>query len=83
MSSRGPLLTPRALGGAIAGGIAGALAFAGFVLLGLILDDRVTSLAPVVILGLAGAYAGWLLGVVVFSAVRGGSGGQEPEEESS
>jgi len=66
-------LNPRALGGAIAGGIAGALVFAGFIVLGLVLDDRVTSLAPVVILGLAGAYAGWLLGVVVFSAVRCGS----------
>jgi hypothetical protein len=50
--------------------------------LGLVLDDRVTSLAPVVILSLAGAYAGWLLGVVVFSAVRGGSNGVEQEEES-
>jgi hypothetical protein len=75
-------LTPRALGGAIAGGIAGALVFAGFILLGLELDDRVTSLAPLVILALAGAYAGWLLGVVVFGAVRGGSAGQEPEESS-
>lgn len=75
-------MTPRALGGAIAGGIAGALVFAGFILLGLLLDDRVTSLAPVVILALAGAYAGWLLGVVVFGAVRGGSTGQEPEESS-
>ena len=52
-------------------------------MLGLILDDRVTSLAPVVILGLAGAYAGWLLGVVVFGAVRGGSNGVKNEEESS
>lgn len=75
-------MTPRALGGAIAGGIAGALVFAGFILLGLLLDDRVTSLAPVVILALAGAYAGWLLGVVVFGAVRGGSTGREPEESS-
>lgn len=83
MSSRGPLLNPRALGGAIAGGIAGALVFAGFIVLGLVLDDRVTSVAPVVILGLAGAYAGWLLGVVVFGAVRGGSNAQVQEEESS
>jgi len=75
-------LNPRALGGAIAGGIAGALVFAGFIVLGLVLDDRVTSLAPVVILGLAGAYAGWLLGVVVFSAVRGGSDAQVQDEES-
>jgi hypothetical protein len=56
--------------------------FAGFILLGLVLDDRVTSVAPVVILALAGAYAGWLLGVVVFGAVRGGAAGQEPEESS-
>ena len=75
-------MNPRALGGAIAGGIAGALVFAGFIVLGLVLDDRVTSLAPVVVLGLAGAYAGWLLGVVVFSAVRGGSDAQVQEEES-
>ena len=76
-------MNSRALGGAIAGGIAGALVFAGFVVLGLVLDDRVTSAAPVVILGLAGAYAGWLLGVVVFSAVRGGSDAPVQEEESS
>ena len=75
-------MNPRALGGAIAGGIAGALVFAGFIVLGLVLDDRVTSVAPVVILGLAGAYAGWLLGVVVFGAVRGGSDAQVDEEES-
>jgi hypothetical protein len=56
--------------------------FAGFILLGLVLDDRVTSVAPVVILALAGAYAGWLLGVVVFGAVRGGAAGREPEESS-
>ena len=76
-------MTPRALGGAIAGGIAGALVFAGFIVLGLVLDDRVSSIAPIVILALAGAYAGWLLGVVVFGAVRGGAAGQEPEEEPS
>jgi hypothetical protein len=67
----------------IAGGIAGALVFAGFIVLGVVLDDRVTSLAPVVVLGLAGAYAGWLLGVVVFGAVRGGSDAPGQEEESS
>lgn len=80
MSSRGPLLHPRALGGVIAGGVTGALVFAGFIVLGLVLDDRVNSPAPVVILGLAGAYAGWLLGVVVFGAVRGGSDQIEDEE---
>jgi hypothetical protein len=50
--------------------------------LGLILDDRVESLAPVVVLAIAGAYAGWLLGVVVFGAVRGGSDKPEHEDES-
>ena len=82
MSSRGPLFTPRGLVGVIAGGIAGALVFGGFIVLGVVLDDRVTSVAPVVILGLAGAYAGWLLGVVVFGAVRGASDAPEHDEES-
>ena len=58
--------------------MAGALVFAGFILLGLVLDDRVTNLAPVVVLGLAGAYAGWLLGVIVFGAVRGPEGTENP-----
>ena len=45
--------------------------------LGLLLGDRVASSVPVIILALAGAYAGWLLRVIVFSAVRGGN----PEEK--
>jgi hypothetical protein len=49
----------------------------GFIGLGLLLGDRVASSVPVIILALAGAYAGWLLGVIVFSAVRGGN----PEEK--
>ena len=61
----------------MAGGVAGALVLGGFISLGLVLGDRVASSLPAVILPLAGAYAGWLLGVIVFSAVRGGS----PEEE--
>ena len=40
-------------------------------LLGLVLDDRVSNFAPVIVLGAAGAYGGWLLGVIVFGAVRG------------
>jgi hypothetical protein len=63
--------------GAVVGGIAGALVLGGFIALGLLLGDRVASSLPVVILAIAGAYAGWLLGVIVFSAVRGSS----PEEE--
>ena len=55
----------------------GALVLGGFVGLGLILDDRVVSNVPVYVLALAGAYAAWLVGVIVFGAVRGGSIAQE------
>jgi hypothetical protein len=71
-------LNPRNLAGAIAGGVAGGLVFGAFVVLGLVLDDRVTSLAPVLILGAAGAYGGWLLGVIVFGSVRGAGGQENP-----
>ena len=63
--------------GALAGGIAGTLVLAGFVALGLLLVNRVASGLPVVILAVAGAYAGWLLGVIVFGAVRGTDTAQE------
>jgi hypothetical protein len=76
-------LNPRALAGVIAGGTVGALGFGGFIVLGLILDDRVSSLAPVIVLGLAGAYGGWLVGVVVFGAVRGGSDETEAPGETT
>ena len=65
-------MSPRTLAGAIAGGVAGALVLGAFVALGLMLDDRVASQVPVIVLALAGAYAAWLLGVIVFGAVRGG-----------
>ena len=65
-------MSPRTLAGAIAGGVAGALVLGAFVALGLMLDDRVASQIPVIVLALAGAYAAWLLGVIVFGAVRGG-----------
>jgi hypothetical protein len=42
-----------------------------FIGLGLTLLNRVASLVPVVVLAIAGAYAGWLVGVIVFGAVRG------------
>lgn len=61
------------------GGVTGASVVAGFVGLGLVLDDRVTSVVPVIVLSIAGAYAGWLVGVIVFGAVRGGSNGDEGE----
>jgi hypothetical protein len=55
----------------LAGGVAGAIVFGLFISLGLTLLNRVASGLPVVVLGIAGAYAGWLVGVIVFGAVRG------------
>ena len=59
--------------GAVAGGVAGALVFGALVGLGGILSSRVGNPIPVVVLAVAGAYGGWLLGVIVFGAVRGGN----------
>lgn len=64
---------------AAVGGITGALVLGGFIGLGLILDDRVASIVPVIVLTVAGGYAAWLVGVIVFGAVRGGPDGQEGE----
>ena len=61
------------------GGVTGSIVVGGFVGLGLLLDDRVSSTVPVIVLSIGGAYAGWLVGVIVFGAVRGGSNGQEGE----
>ena len=61
----------------MAGGIVGAVVFAAFVGLGILLVNRVANGVPVVVLAIAGAYAGWLLGVVVFGAVRGDDGQEE------
>ena len=55
----------------MAGAIAGGIVFALFVGLGLTLLNRVDNDLPVIILGVAGAYAGWLVGVIVFGSVRG------------
>ena len=63
----------------MAGAIAGSAVFGLFVGLGLTLLNRVASDLPVIILGIAGAYAGWLVGVIVFGAVRGT---KEQEERS-
>jgi hypothetical protein len=57
----------------------GSIVFGLFVGLGLTLLNRVASLVPVVILAIAGAYAGWLVGVIVFGAVRGTT---DQEEQS-
>jgi len=59
------------------GAVAGSIVFGLFVGLGLTLLNRVASLVPVVVLGIAGAYAGWLVGVIVFGAVRGTNGQEE------
>lgn len=56
--------------------------FALFIGLGLTLQNRVASPFPVIILAIAGAYAGWLVGVIAFGAVRGGADRQEDGKES-
>jgi len=67
----------RNLAAAIVGGVAGSLVFALLLGLGFLLYQRLygdSTLALVILLavfGGLGAYAGWLLGVLVFSAVRG------------
>jgi len=58
---------------AVAGGIAGAFVFGALVGLGGLLSSRVGSPVPIIALAVAGAYGGWLLGVIVFGAVRGGN----------
>jgi hypothetical protein len=55
----------------VAGGIAGAIVFGAFVALGLLLSSRVANPVPLIALAIAGGYAGWLLGVIVFGALRG------------
>jgi hypothetical protein len=50
----------------------GAIVFVGLLGFGLLLSNRVDSVVPAIVLAIAGAYAGWLVGVIVFGAVRGG-----------
>ena len=57
----------------MAGGVAGALVFAALAALGGLLTSRVGNPLPLIVLAIAGAYAGWLLGVIIFGAVRGGN----------
>jgi hypothetical protein len=59
--------------GAVAGGVAGVLVFVALAGLGGVLASRVGNPVPVIVLAAAGAYGGWLLGVIVFGAVRGGN----------
>ena len=60
--------------------VAGAVVLAGFIGLGLLLTSRVDNAVPVIVLAIAGAYAAWLVGVIVFGAIRGGSDGHEAPE---
>ena len=64
----------------VIGALAGAAGFlvlllAGWLLYRRLWGDSVTALGVIVVLfGAAGLYAGWLLGVIVFSALRGPDG---------
>ena len=55
----------------------GAVVFGGMLWFGLLLSSRVDNVVPVIVLAIAGAYAGWLVGLIVFSAVRGGGTKEE------
>jgi hypothetical protein len=57
----------------VAGGVAGALVFGALAGLGGLLTSRVGNPIPLIVLAVAGAYGGWLLGVIIFGAVRGGN----------
>jgi hypothetical protein len=61
------------------GAVAGIIVFGLFIGLGLTLLNRVASEVPVIILAIAGAYAGWLVGVIVFGAVRGSEDKPNPD----
>ena len=60
--------------------IAAGAVLAGFIGLGLVLGSRVASVVPVIVLATAGAYAAWLVGVIVFGAIRGVSDGHEAQQ---
>lgn len=64
----------------MAGGVAGAAVFASLLSFGFLLSSRVDNVIPVIVLGVAGAYAAWLVGVIVFGAVRGGNDNEERGE---
>ena len=55
----------------------GAVVFGGMLAFGLLLSSRVDSVVPAIVLCIAGAYAAWLVGLIVFSAVRGGNAKEE------
>jgi hypothetical protein len=77
MSSRS--LTATLLGVLAGAGGFGALMLAGWLLYRRLWGDSATALLVIVVIfGAAGLYAGWLLGVIVFSALRGSDEGEEP-----
>jgi len=63
--------------GALAGGIMGAGVFGAMFAFGLLISSRVDNVIPLIVLAISGAYAGWLVGVIVFSAVRGAGAKEE------
>ena len=69
-------MSTRNLGATVLGLVAGAAGFGGLLFVGVLLYHRVWGdsapalVAVVVIFGGAGLYAGWILGMLVFSAVR-------------
>jgi hypothetical protein len=71
----------RHVGATALGLTAGAAGFAGLLLVGYLLYRRVWGdwlpalVAIAVLFGAAGLYAGWILGMLVFSAVRGPENG--------
>jgi hypothetical protein len=64
----------------VAGGVAGAVVFGSLLSFGFLLSSRVDNVIPAIVLGVAGAYAAWLVGVVVFGAVRGGDDNEQQGE---
>jgi hypothetical protein len=71
----------RRLGATFLGLVAGTAGFAGLLLVGYLLyrrvwGDSLPALVGIAVLfGAAGLYAGWILGMLVFSAVRGPENG--------
>jgi threonine/homoserine/homoserine lactone efflux protein len=64
----------------VVGVVIGALVLAGFIALGLLLTSRVANAVPVIVLAAAGAYAAWLVGVMVFGAIRAANGENDGSE---
>jgi hypothetical protein len=70
-------LNGRHVGATVLGLIAGVAGFAALLLVGYLLYRRVWGdwvpglIGMILLFGTAGSYAGWILGMVVFSAVRG------------